>query len=288
MSIIDDLGLPAAGEPLLRPIIDNHTHVFTTQQSSGLPVAHNLDLCTSVGVKAIVEVGCDVESSRQAVELAAHDDRVVAAVAIHPNDIGQLWLDGGIDAVEQQLAQLEPLVSQQRVRAVGETGLDYFRTRDDQARRAQTVSFERHIQWAKTYNRTLMIHDRDAHHDVLKVLDEVGAPDRVILHCFSGDAEFARRCIERGYFLSFSGVVTFGSAESLREAAKVTPIEHILVETDAPFLTPKPCRGKPNAAYLLPHTVRFLADLLGWGVPEFCDAVVANTHRAYGGPWGGL
>lgn len=108
------------------------------------------------------------------------------------------------------------------------------------------------------------------------------------MHCFSGDADFARECVKRGYFLSFPGVVTFGSAELLREAAKATPPEHILVETDAPYLTPKPRRGKPNAPYLLPHTVTFLAELLGWGVPEFSDLVTANTHRAYGGPWGGL
>ena len=171
--------------------------------------------------------------------------------------------------------------------AVGETGLDYYRTRDAEAQRVQAHSFRFHIALARENNLTLVIHDRDAHADVLKVLDSVESPERVVMHCFSGDADFARECVERGYWLSYPGVVTFGSAGSLREAAKVTSLERILVETDAPYLTPKPQRGKPNAPYLLPHTVAFLADLLGIDLADFCRRVTANTEAAYATRWGG-
>ena len=171
-------------------------------------------------------------------------------------------------------------------RAVGETGLDFYRTRDDDGKRAQERSFRRHIEWAKRHDRTLVIHDRDAHDDVLRVLDDEGAPERVVMHCFSGDVDFARACLERGFWLSYPGVVTFGSAPNLRRAAAVTPRERILVETDAPYLTPKPERGKPNAPYLLPHTVRFLADLFDEDLAGFCEQVTANTWAAYGGAWG--
>lgn len=286
MNAITQLGLPGLPEALPRPVVDNHTHLFSTEEYSGLPVPASLDLAESVGVGAVVEVGCDVASSRAAVDLAAADPRVVAAVAMHPNDAARVFLKGGIAALQLQLDAIGELVTSDLVRAVGETGLDYYRTRDSEAREAQAVSFSQHIEWARESDRSLVIHDRDAHEQILQVLDRTTAPERVVMHCFSGDAGFAQECIRRGYWLSFPGVVTFGSADALREAALVTPLDRILVETDAPYLTPKPQRGKPNAPYLLPHTVRFLAELLDQDLAEFCDVVTANTYAAFGGSWG--
>lgn len=282
--ILDTLGLPPLPETLPRPVVDNHTHLWSTEEYSGLPVADSLRLAAEVGVTRVIEVGCDVPSSRFAVDLARREPAVRAAVALHPNDAARTAARDGEEGLAAVLAELEPLVAESGVVAVGETGLDYYRTRDAAGQAAQEVSFRRHIAWAKRHDRTLMIHDRDAHDDILRVLDDEGLPERVVMHCFSGDAEFARRCVERGAYLSFPGVVTFGSAGDLREAALATPPDRILVETDAPYLTPAPRRGKPNAPYLLPHTVRFLAELLDADVAEFCDRIVANTAAAYG--WG--
>lgn len=272
-------GLPGLPEALPRPVVDNHTHLYSTEEYSGLSVSDNLRLAAEVGVTRVVEVGCDIASSRLAAELAARDSSVAAAVAIHPNDAARLG-----DALEEHLDQLSDLLTLPEVVAVGETGLDYYRTREPEARTRQEASFRRHIGWAKRHGKTLVIHDRDAHTDILRVLDDEGAPERVVMHCFSGDAAFAEECVKRGFHLSFPGVVTFGTGDSLRHAALATPPERILVETDAPYLTPKPHRGKANAPYLLPHTVRFLAELLGLEVAEFCDLIVANTAAAYGWP----
>ncbi|GAA4889271.1 TatD family hydrolase [Tessaracoccus lubricantis] len=286
MSVLDELGLPPLPEALPRPVVDNHTHLTSTAEYSGLQVADNLALAAGVGVTRLIEVGCDVESARFAVELAGADPQVRAAVALHPNDVARTFLKAGESRLEADLAVIEELCADPGVVAVGETGLDYFRTREAEGRRAQEVAFRRHVQWAKRLGKTLMIHDRDAHDDILRVLDDEGVPERFVMHCFSGDADFAHRCLERGGWLSFPGVVTFGSAEALREAALATPLDRILVETDAPYLTPKPQRGKANAPYLLPHTVRFLAELLDVDLAEFCDQVTANTFAAYGGRWG--
>ena len=279
--------LPAAPDMLPAHVIDNHTHLGSTTEYSGLGVADSLTAAGMVGVAGVVDVGCDLPSSRAAAQLAATDPRVRAAVAIHPNDAARLFQRDGLAALDAELAELPALAALPGVVAVGETGLDYYRTRDAEAQRVQAHSFRFHIALARENNLTLVIHDRDAHADVLKALDSVESPERVVMHCFSGDADFARECVDRGYWLSYPGVVTFGSAGSLREAAKVTPLERILVETDAPYLTPKPQRGKPNAPYLLPHTVAFLADLLGIDLADFCRRVTANTEAAYATRWGG-
>ncbi|HHT12424.1 MAG TPA: TatD family hydrolase [Propionibacterium sp.] len=286
MSAIDELGLPPLPEPLPRPVIDNHTHLSSTQEYSGLQVADNVRLAAEVGVTRIVEVGCDLPSARYAVELVTHEPNVRAAIALHPNDVARTYLKHGEERLEAELAVIGQLARRSGVVAVGETGLDYYRTREDEGRRMQEVAFRRHIGWAKELDKTLVIHDRDSHDDILRVLDSEGAPGRFVMHCFSGDADFAARCLERGAWLSFPGVVTFGSAESLREAALATPLDRMMVETDAPYLTPKPERGKANAPYLLPHTVRFLADLLEVDLAEFCDQITENTFAAYGGRWG--
>lgn len=278
-------GWPEAPEALPSPVVDNHCHLdhrsWSKELGGGLliPVDEALDRAAAVGVTRIVQVGCDLESSRWAVETATAYPSVVAAVALHPNDAARL--EGDLEAA---LAEIDRLAADPAVRAVGETGLDYFRT-GAAGRPAQHRSFREHIAIAKRHDRTLVIHDRDAHDDVLAVIDEVGAPDRWVMHCFSGDAEFARACVERGAFLSFAGTVTFKNAENLREALLVTPHDRILVETDAPFLTPTPHRGQPNASFLVPLTVRFMADHLGLDLARLCRAIDANTDRAFGGSW---
>ncbi|MGV8845841.1 TatD family hydrolase [Tessaracoccus sp.] len=286
MNAIDELKLPPLPEPLPSPVVDNHTHFLLTLQYSGLDERTSLDLASSVGVTRVIDVGYDLESSRAAIALAQSDSRVVAAVALHPNHAAHVYEQEGQEALDEQLSQLPALARFSRVRAIGETGLDHFRTRSEEGRLAQVHSFLAHIDVARERDLTLMIHDRDAHQQILDVLDSTTAPERVVMHCFSGDAAFARECVARGYWLSIPGVVTFGSAEALRLAVAEIPLDKLLVETDAPYLTPKPQRGKANAPYLLPHTVRFLADLIDEDLDGLCEQIVANTFDAYGGPWG--
>ena len=273
--------LPPAPERLPRPTTDAHTHLGSTAEYSGLSTGEAVAAAIGVNVTRMVEVGTDVASSRAAIALASMHPEVVAAVAIHPNDAARLG--AGLAA---QLGELERLVgSSDRVRGVGETGLDYFRTTDAGGRARQKEAFAAHIAWARAHDLALVIHDRDAHADVLDVLSAEGAPERVQLHCFSGDAAFARRCIDRGYWLSFPGTVTFKANEALREALDLTPSDRLLVETDAPYLTPLPHRGRPNASYLLPHTVRFVAERRGVDVGELCAQLAANASAVFG-DWG--
>jgi TatD DNase family protein len=203
---------------------------------------------------------------------------VLAAVAIHPNEAPAYAADGMLDAA---IAVIDELAAQPRVRAIGETGLDFFRT-GEEGLAAQYESFEAHIGLAKNHGIAMQIHDRDAHDAVLETLERVGAPERTVFHCFSGDAEMARIAADRGYWLSFAGNVTFKNAQNLRDALAVTPRERILVETDAPFLTPTPHRGRPNAPYLIPVTLRFMAAELGADLGELCAQIARNTVEVYG------
>ena len=274
-------GLPPLPERLPRPVTDSHTHADTTTEYTTLQVADSLALARRVGVTRIVQVGCDVEGNTYAVDLARQTPGVIATVSIHPNEAARAG-----ESLDEQLAQVAELATAgDFVRGIGETGLDYFRTRDPEGHERQKYSFGRHIELAIEHDLTLVVHDRDAHADVLKVLDQVGLPDRIVMHCFSGDADFARACLDRGAWLSYPGVVTFGSAGPQREALAITPLERILVETDAPFLTPVPVRGKKNAPYLLPHTVRFLAQARGLDLADMCDLLVQNTFDAFNGEW---
>lgn len=274
---------PPPPEPLAVPVFDSHTHLDMTVSfvedagGAGSSVESLIDAAAKAGVDRLIQVGVDVESSRWGAELAARDERVLAAVALHPNDAPR------VRDLDEALREIEALAGLPRVRGVGETGLDTFRTGAD-GRAAQETSFRAHIAIAKRHGKALIIHDRDAHADVLRVLDSEGAPETVILHCFSGDADFAAECVRRGYLLSFAGVVTFGSAGQLREAAVRTPLEQILVETDAPYLTPMPYRGRPNASYLIPLTVRALAETKGVDLDELCAAISATGERVLG-PW---
>ena len=271
---------PPAPEPLPHPIVDNHCHLDMGRgDEPALPVADALAAAAAVGVPRIVQIGCDLRGARWAVEAAATYEALVAGVALHPNEAPRL------PDLEAALAEIERLAgAHDKVRAVGETGLDTFRT-GAEGRAVQEESFRRHIDLAKRLDKTLVIHDRDAHDQVLGIIDTEGAPERWVMHCFSGDAAFARACLDRGAHLSFAGTVTFKNAEAVREAAKIVPIDKVLVETDAPYLTPMPHRGRANASYLVPLTVRTLADLRKDDLETLCAAIDTNTETAFGGAW---
>ena len=273
-----DLTRPPEPEPLPIAVYDNHTHLEFEDGVDVLDPVDALDRASRVGVAGVVQVGTDLETSRWSAELAAGDPRVLAAVALHPNEAPKLFAKGLLSA---HLSEISRLAAQPRVRAVGETGLDFFRTGED-GREAQAESFEAHIDIAKANGIALQIHDRDAHDAVVSTLKRIGAPEKTVFHCFSGDDAMARVCADAGYHLSFAGNVTFKNAQNLRDALKVTPVDRILVETDAPFLTPVPLRGRPNAPYLVPLTVRFMAAELGVGVDELCAQLATNTLRVYG------
>ncbi|MDH6706283.1 TatD DNase family protein [Kitasatospora sp. MAA19] len=290
MSPKDDRATPPPlPEPLAVAVADSHTHL---DMQSGTP-AEGLARAASVGVTTVVQVGCDVPGSRWAADLAAQYEQVHAAVALHPNEAPRIFLGdpdgwsgrqraaGGAAALDEALAEIDRLAALPQVLAVGETGLDYFRTGPEGVE-IQKESFRRHIEMAKRHDKALVIHDRDAHEDVIAVLLAEGAPERTVFHCYSGDAEMAKVCAEHGWYLSFAGPVTFKANQPLRDALAVTPLDRILVETDAPFLTPHPYRGRPNAPYLIPVTVRSMAATLGLPEGELSAAIAANTARAFG------
>ncbi len=285
-----DRSRPPAPEPLPHPVVDNHCHLdiadgppdASVVDGGWLDVDAALAASTAVGVPRIVQIGCDLAGAAWAVETAERQDGTVAGVSLHPNEAPRLADLGELDAA---LVEIETLAaSSARVRAVGETGLDFYRTGDG-GRSAQEESFRAHIRLAHRLGKTLVIHDRDAHSDILRVLDDEGTPARTVMHCFSGDADFARECLDRGCWLSFAGTVTFTNAEPLRAALRATPLGRVLVETDAPFLTPTPYRGRPNASYLVPHTVRAMAEVLDLDLERLCRAIDVATEEAYGGSW---
>ncbi|MGV9230844.1 TatD family hydrolase [Streptomyces nigra] len=288
----DKHAAPPAPEPLRVPVADSHTHL--DMQSGSVEDA--LAKAASVGVTTVVQVGCDVRGSRWAAETAAAYDAVHAAVALHPNEAPRIlhgdpdgWSRqgareaGGAAALDEALAEIDRLAALPQVKGVGETGLDHFRT-GPEGMEAQEASFRAHIEIAKRHGKALVIHDRDAHTDVLRVLKEEGAPERTVFHCYSGDAEMAEICARAGYFMSFAGNVTFKNAQNLRDAVAVAPLELLLVETDAPFLTPAPYRGRPNAPYLVPITVRAMAEVRGIDEDTLAAALGSNTARAFSYP----
>ncbi len=285
-----DRTYPPLPEALRVPVYDDHTHIdpfsaagwFEDDEGDGaLDWREQLDRASVAGVKGVVQVGTDVESSRWSAEHAAIDPRMLAAVAIHPNDAAVLDARDGPGGLDDALAEIDALAARPRVRAVGETGLDFFRT-PEEGRAAQVRSFEAHIAIAKQHGLALQIHDRDAHEAVVETLLRVGPPDRVVFHCFSGDAGLARLAAAHGWFCSFAGTVTFKTADRLRDALAAVPRSRLLVETDAPWLAPVPVRGRPNAPYLVPHTLRAMAAVLQTDASMLAAVVASNTEAVYG------
>jgi TatD DNase family protein len=260
---------PPPPDPLASAALDSHCHLDLMD----VEVATAVEQAKAVGITRIVSVGIDVTTSQWQVETATAHDDVFAAVAVHPNEV--------VNAEDDAWDAIAALAAHPKVVAVGETGLDRFRTGPD-GWAAQEDSFRRHIAIAKSSGKALVIHDRDAHDEVLRVLDEEGAPERVVFHCFSGDADFARRCADAGYVMSFAGNVTFGNAQPLRDAVAIAPLDLMLVETDAPFLTPMPYRGRPNAPYLVPMTVRAIAAAKATDEGQIADAITATAARVFG------
>ena len=256
-------------------LTDSHCHLASHKfPAEEVPLL--IARARAAGVTRLVSLVTGLDDLQANLDIAAAHPEVSVCIGIHPCEVHE--------APDDAIDRLRPFVSDARVCGIGETGLDFFRTGDD-GRAAQEESFRRHIDLAIRLGKTLQIHDRDAHDAVLDVLDQVGTPDRWVMHCFSGDADFAKRCLDRGAYLSFSGTVTFGNAGDIREALAIAPKDRILVETDAPFLTPTPHRGKTNSAYLIPVTMRAMASVRDADLEELCVQVNANTEAAYGGSW---
>jgi TatD DNase family protein len=289
---------PAPPPPLPRPALDSHTHLDMIE----LPVPEVLAAARAAGIVRVVTVGTTLESSRWSARCAEEHDAVYAAVAIHPNDTEAATAPSPSPfpstapspsaapppsaspphTAAEVLAEIEALARRPRVVAVGETGLDYYR--DHAAPDVQRWWFREHIKIAKRTGKALMIHDREAHADVLRILEEEGPPPRVVFHCFSGDVAMVKQCAEAGYVMSFAGNVTFANAQPLRDAAAAVPPDLLLAETDAPFLTPVPNRGRPNAPAQVAYTLRCLAEVQGLDLAELCDTVTATAERTFG-PW---
>ena len=264
-------------EPLSVNCVDAHAHleIVTNTAPDSPEIGKVLADAKSVGIDRIVQVGYSAEQSEWGVKLAEHWPNVLAAVALHPNEAPV------VADLEADLAIIEKLATHPRVRAIGETGLDFFRT-EPALQERQKYSFRRHIELAKRVDKALVIHDRDAHRAVLDLLIEEGAPAKTIFHCYSGDAEMARECIEKGYILSFAGTLTFKNAPALREAVKLVPLDQLLVETDSPFLAPMPHRGSLNTPAQIPTILRFMADERGEDVDELATAISNNCERLFG------
>jgi TatD DNase family protein len=279
------MSTPVPPPALPRPALDSHTHLDMIGEDPAAVVA----AARAAGIARVVTVGTDLESSRWSARCAAEYDGVYAAVAIHPNETQATSAEAGAGAptpgstaAADVLAEIEALAGLPLVRAVGETGLDYYRNHAEPD--VQRWWFREHIKIAKRTGKALMIHDRDAHADVLRILDADGPPDRVIFHCFSGDVAMVKQCAEAGYVMSFAGNVTFANAQPLRDAAAAAPPELILAETDAPYLTPVPNRGRPNAPAQTAYTIRALAEIKHLDLAALCDTITATATRILG-PW---
>ncbi|WP_407657276.1 TatD family hydrolase [Kocuria tytonis] len=273
-----NLVFPALPEPLPHPVVDNHTHLDMQDGLVRVSVADALATARDASVTGLVQAGCDVESSRFAVAAAQAVPGVLAGVALHPNEAPELARAGKL---EEALREIDALAARDRVRVVGETGMDRAQT-PEEGRAAQEESFRAHLEIAERHGLALQIHDRDAHEDVLRILRDAGAPERTVFHCFSGDPELAAVCNENGWYMSFAGTVTFKNAKPLQAALRVADPALVLCETDAPFLTPHPFRGRPNAPYMVNWTVRGMAQLLDADLETLCRQIWENSVAVYG------
>jgi len=283
---------PPAPEPLPLPVVDNHAHLDHTRSGDEpFDVADALAAAAAVNVTRHVQIGCELDSARWTVDVVDRFPQLLGGVALHPTEASGLVTGhggaaAGRRALDEAFDEIARLAEHPRVRVVGETGLDHYwvGTEDVAGRAAQVDSFARHVDLAKRLDKVLQVHDRDAHDDVLAVLRSEGAPRRTVLHCFSGDAAMARVCADNGWYLSFAGTVTFKNAGDLREALRAVPVEQVMVETDAPYLAPAPHRGRTNAGYLVPVTVRCMAQVLGVDLEALCVRLDATSEAVYG-PW---
>ena len=273
---------PELPEPLSVGTYDNHTHLEIADSDNPLGVEQHIELMKKAGMLGAVQVGVTLESSHWSAEVATQYDELLAAVALHPNEAP---LYETTEKLEQAVSEIAELATQPRVRAIGETGLDFFRTEGDENIQLQQQSFDWHIEIAKQNNIAMQIHDRDAHSQVVSTLRRVGAPERTVFHCYSGDVELARICNENGWYMSFAGNVSFKKNTHLQESFLVADPSLVLIETDAPFLAPEPIRGRPNAPYLVPHTLRYLASIAEVDVSELAEKINQNTVGVYGS-WG--
>lgn len=249
---------------------DTHCHLALAQGDE--PVEAVIARAREAGVTTVVTVGIDLASSVEAVQIAGGNDGVHAAVGIHPHN--------AIEATDAVLDRLADLAGDEQVVAIGETGFDFFHDHSPPVR--QEESFRAQLRLAKRLDRTLVIHDRDAHDDVVRVLVDEHAPERTVFHCFSGDAKLVDVCAEHGWFMSFAGNVTFRNAEELRDAASQAPADLLLAETDSPYLSPHPHRGRPNEPARVCHVVEQLAALHGVEPAEMAALTSANARRAFG------
>jgi TatD DNase family protein len=269
------------------PVVDDHTHLDHTRDGDEpTSVADAIAAAAAVNVTRMVQIGCELESARWTVQVVDEYPQLLGGVALHPTEATEIVAAQGNAGLREAIAEIEVLAKHPRVRVIGETGLDhYWVPQDDEAgRAAQVDSFRAHIDLAKRLGKVLQIHDRDAHDAVLAVLEQEGAPERTVFHCFSGDVAMARRCADQGWYLSFAGTLTFKNAGELRAALRAVPVERVLVETDAPYLAPAPYRGRPNAGYLVPLTVRLMAEELGLEEAALCARLDATAVDLYG-PW---
>jgi TatD DNase family protein len=271
---------PPLPEKLTTTTVDAHCHLDIEDEDIFMSVEDSLAKAKAVGITGIVQVGVDVPSSKWAVKTAKEFSQIHATVALHPNEAPVIALEKGESALDEAIAEIAELAKEDVVRAIGETGVDFFRT-SEEGRAFQEKSFRAHIQIANKLNKPVMVHDRDAHLDALRILDEEKA-QQVIFHCFSGDKEFAQELVKRGWYLSFAGTCTFKNAQSLRDALQVTPLENVLVETDAPFLTPMPYRGYPNSSYMIPLTLATMAQEMNVDINTVADATRTNAEKLFG------
>lgn len=270
---------PDLPQPLEVGTYDNHTHLEIADGETPLTLEQHLSLMREVNMLGAVQVGVTLDSSIWSAQVASENPMLLAAVALHPNE-APLYENQA--ALDEAISQIAELAKQPRVRAVGETGLDFFRTQGEQALALQMRSFVSHIEIAKENDIALQIHDREAHDEVVATLKRVGAPEKVILHCFSGDVALVEIAKNNGWYISFAGNITFKKNQYLRDALLAADIRQVLIETDAPFLTPEPLRGRPNAPYLVPHTLRYMAELLAVDVNRLAEQINRNTENAYG------
>ncbi len=271
---------PPLPEKLTTTTVDAHCHLDIEDEDIFMSVEDSLAKAKAVGITGIVQVGVDVPSSRWAVKTAKEFSQIHATVALHPNDAPLIALEKGESALDEAIAEIAELAKEDVVKAIGETGVDFFRT-SEEGRAFQEKSFRAHIQIANKLNKPVMVHDRDAHLDALRILDEEKA-QQVIFHCFSGDKEFAQALVKRGWYLSFAGTCTFKNAQNLRDALQVTPLENVLVETDAPFLTPMPYRGYPNSSYMIPLTLATMANEMNVDINTVADDTRTNAEKLFG------